>query len=367
MALKVRSKEEIRESALERQRNIEKQNLGIEYMNDFNLSITKEDLEKKEVKYVPISSLSESPKNFFSKVSGDKREEMIASLKSYGQINPIIIRPKRCVEEYKDEIENDYEILVGHTRVELLKEIGKEKVKAIIIECSDVDATLIINQSNIQRENVSDIEIARGYKATYEAVKKDKHTNLTPGNPKNENVEISTISSTPQSGTSKEYKDRTDEIVAEKYGISKNTLRRKMALADCIDEVVNLYEKKKLTQEDVGYISRLDEDMQRDVIEASDELKKENGIKGKTITKGALKEICDKNKNYDLDEGEIKEILESHIEAPIKPKKPEGSKYIIPDKLFPDYVSKKERVEYLKKLLTYALDEGIEIRMDKDK
>lgn len=366
MALKVRSKEELREEAIERQRNIEKQNLGIEYMNDFNLSITKEDLEKKEVKYVPISSLSESPKNFFSKVSGDKREEMIASLKSYGQINPIIIRPRRCVEEYKDEIEGDYEILVGHTRIELLKEIGKEKVKAIIIECSDVDATLIINQSNIQRENVSDIEIARGYKATYEAVKKDKHINLTPGNPKNENVEISTISSTSQSETSKEVKDRTDEIVAEKYGISRATLQRKMALADCIDEVVSLYEKNKLTQEDIGYISRLDNDTQANIISAIDEIKKEKGI-SKITSKSALKEICDRSKNYEVDEDEIKEILESHLEAPIKPKKPEGSKYIIPDKLFPDYVSKKERVEYLKKLLVYALDEGIEIRMDKDK
>ena len=334
-------------------------------MNDFNLSITKEDLEKKEVKYIPISSLSESPKNFFSKVSGDKREEMIASLKSYGQINPIIIRPRRCVEEYKDEIEGDYEILVGHTRVELLKEIGKEKVKAIIIECSDVDATLIINQSNIQRENVSDIEIARGYKATYEAVKKDKHINLTPGNPKNENVEISTFFSSGQSDHSKEESLKTVDVVAGKYGISARTLQRKMALADCIDEVVSLYEKKKLTQEDIGYISRLDDDTQVNMISAIDEIKKEKGI-SKITSKSALKEICERSQNYDVDEGEIKEILESHIEAPIKPKKPEGSKYIIPDKLFPDYVSKKERIEYLQKLLSYALDEGLEIRMDKD-
>lgn len=334
-------------------------------MNDFNLSITKEDLEKKEVKYVPISSLSESPKNFFSKVSGDKREEMIASLKSYGQINPIIIRPRRCVEEYKDEIEGDYEILVGHTRVELLNEIGKEKVKAIIIECSDVDATLIINQSNIQRENVSDIEIARGYKATYEAVKKDKHINLTPGNPKNENVEISTFFSSGQSDHSKEESLKTVDVVAGKYGISARTLQRKMALADCIDEAVSLYEKKKLTQEDIGYISRLDDYTQANIISAIDEIKKEKGI-SKITSKSALKEICERSQNYDVDEGEIKEILESHIETPIKPKKPEGSKYIIPDKLFPDYVSKKERIEYLQKLLSYALDEGLEIRMDKD-
>lgn len=365
MALKVRSKEEIREEARERQRNIEDQNLGLEYINDFNLSITKEDLEKKEVKYIPISSLSESPKNFFSKVSGDKREEMIASLKSYGQINPIIIRPRRCVEEYKDEIEGDYEILVGHTRVELLKEIGKEKVKAIIIECSDVDATLIINQSNIQRENVSDIEIARGYKATYEAVKKDKNSNLMVGDAKNENVEISTFFPSGQSDHSGEESLKTVDVVAEKYGISARTLQRKMALADCIDEVVSLYEKKKLTQEDIGYISRLDSDTQASITNAMDDIKKERGI-SKITSKSALKEICERSQNYDVDEGEIKEILESHIEAPIKPKKPEGSKYIIPDKLFPDYVSKKERIEYLQKLLSYALDEGLEIRMNKD-
>lgn len=367
MALKVRSKEELREDARERQRNIENQNLGLEYMNDFNLSITKEDLEKKEVKYIPISSLSESPKNFFSKVSGDKREEMIASLKSYGQINPIIIRPRRCVEEYKDEIEGDYEILVGHTRVELLKEIGKEKVKAIIIECSDVDATLIINQSNIQRENVSDIEIARGYKATYEAVKKDKNSNLMVGDTKNENVEISTISPSAHSEHSGDENKKTVEIVAEKYGISRATLQRKMALADCIDEVVSLYEKKKLTQEDIGYISRLDEYTQKYIVDSMSEIKDEQKVKGKIISKAALKEICDKNKDYDLDKDDIKTILDGHIEDVVKPKKQEGTKYIIPDKLFPDYVSKNERIEYLQKLLSYALDEGLEIRMDKDK
>lgn len=361
MALKVRSKEELREEAIERQRNIENQNLGLEYMNDFNLSITKEDLEKKEVKYIPISSLSESPKNFFSKVSGDKREEMIASLKSYGQINPIIIRPRRCVEEYKDEIEGDYEILVGHTRVELLKEIGKEKVKAIIIECSDVDATLIINQSNIQRENVSDIEIARGYKATYEAVKKDKDSNLMVGDAKNENVEIPTDFPKGQSDPS----GRTDEVVAEKYGISAKTLRRKMALADCIDEIVSLYEKKKLTQEDIGYISRLDEYTQKYIVDSMSEIKDEQKVKGKIISKAALKEIYEESRNYDLNKDNAKEIIEAHIEN-IEPKKPEGSKYIIPDKLFPDYVSKKERIEYLQKLLSYALDEGLEIRMNKD-
>lgn len=361
MALKVRSKEELREEAIERQRNIENQNLGLEYMNDFNLSITKEDLEKKEVKYIPISSLSESPKNFFSKVSGDKREEMIASLKSYGQINPIIIRPRRCVEEYKDEIEGDYEILVGHTRVELLKEIGKEKVKAIIIECSDVDATLIINQSNIQRENVSDIEIARGYKATYEAVKKDKDSNLMVGDAKNENVEIPTDFPKGQSDPS----GRTDEVVAEKYGISAKTLRRKMALADCIDDVVSLYEKKKLTQEDIGYISRLDEYTQKYIVDSMSEIKDEQKVKGKITSKAALKEIYEESRNYDLNKDNVKEIIEAHIEN-IEPKKQEGSKYIIPDKLFPDYVSKKERIEYLQKLLSYALDEGLEIRMDKD-
>ena len=72
--------------------------------------------------------------------------------------------------------------------MECLKEIGSSKVSAIIVSCDDIEATLLINQSNIQREKVSDIELARAYKATYDALVQDKNRNLSPGNSKNEHL-----------------------------------------------------------------------------------------------------------------------------------------------------------------------------------
>ncbi len=213
------------------------------------------DSGKDKIVKIELSELSESPRNCYEKPQGEKREELKASLKSIGQINPIFVRPKECVEWYQEEIENSFEILIGHSRVELLKELSEETgittADAIIVNCDDVQATLLISQSNIQREEVSDIELARAYKNTYEAMKKDKNANL-------KNVEISTDLSKSQSGTS----DRTDEVVARKYGISKNTLRRKMALAYCSNKAVDFYNKKKFNQEQIQSISKLDEGTQ---------------------------------------------------------------------------------------------------------
>ena len=156
------------------------------------------DSGKDKIVKIELSELSESPRNCYEKPQGEKREELKASLKSIGQINPIFVRPKECVEWYQEEIENSFEILIGHSRVELLKELSEETgittADAIIVNCDDVQATLLISQSNIQREEVSDIELARAYKNTYEAMKKDKNANL-------KNVEISTDLSKSQSGT----------------------------------------------------------------------------------------------------------------------------------------------------------------------
>lgn len=104
--------------------------------------------EKEKVVEVNLSDLCESPRNCYSKATGEKREELLASLKAFGQINPIFVRPKEKVVEYKNEINKPFEILVGHTRVDCLKELAKDggvaTAKAIIVDCDDVEATLLI-------------------------------------------------------------------------------------------------------------------------------------------------------------------------------------------------------------------------------
>lgn len=358
---------------------------------------------KDKIVELDISSLSESPKNHFSKISGAKKEEFIGSLKAYGQITPIIVRPKEYVENYKSQIENDFEILVGHTRVACLKEIGKDTVKAIIVKCDDVEATLMINQSNIQREKVTDVEMARAYKATYDALVQNKNNNLKQGTDmpqikqndvisydkaremlKNENVEISTDSPKPQNGTSGEVADRTDEIVAEKYGISKNTLRRKMALADCSYEIIKMFNKRKITQEQIQYLSKISKEGQEQIVEC---LKEDRKLGLSFEDKVMTKEIAEKllNKYEEVMEQElsrsgifprvmIKEIIEKY-----QPEKKEGKRkkskgsgisvnketgYIISDKYFPKELARNERQEYIENALQYVLDNNINLKSE---
>ena len=385
MALKTgKNLEEIKKLAAERKKLLEQGDITGKY-SELMIDVTPDDLgsvnknndkafdnilnkAKDKVVELDIKDLSESPKNHFSKISGEKREEMIGSLKSYGQINPIIVRPKECVQHYKELIENEFEILVGHTRVECLKEIGSSKVSAIIVSCDDIEATLLINQSNIQREKVSDIELARAYKATYDALVQDKNGNLKVGDCKNKNVEFSTSSPKSQSGTS----ERTDEEVAKKYGISKNTLRRKMALANCSSGIVRLYNRSKVTQEEVQYISKLPEAVQDQVSEI---MTKENKEMTKEIAKGLIDKYKEVQKNPPLRASfpwnALREVInqgQENVEkqerkhrSVSKKAKAEKKKYHVSDELFPKNVKLSERQRYIELALKYIVSQKIDV------
>ena len=405
MALKMgKTREEINELVKQRKELLEQGDITERY-GELVINVTPDDLgtvkkgnekaledilKKAKDKVVELSlfSLSESPNNHFSRLKGEKREELIGSLKSYGQINPIIVRPKTCVEHYQDEIENDFEILVGHTRVDCMKEIGLKTVKAIIVSCDDVEATLLINQSNIQREKVSDIELARAYKATYDALKQDKGGNDKVEKGKKEtlsqdevsatiengNVEISTSDPKSQSGTL----DRTDELVAQKYGISKNTLRRKMALADCTDRIIKQYNRGKITQGQIQYISKLSPDVQDQVV---DVLKESGHEMTKEIAKNLLEAYHEEQEHptfrvsFPLNttreviaKGQGKEDTDETKRRRRKVKKSEVEKnmYFIPEKYFPATLPPGERISYIRAALTYMIEKNIAIRPSKE-
>lgn len=391
MALK-KSRAEIEELAKQKMDLMKKDDISGSY-SDIFVGLSPEDLEvtprgikkmekvienaKDKVLELNITDLTPSPKNMYGQAKGEKREEMKGSLESFGQITPIIVRPRDFVENYKELITTPYEILVGHTRTELLKEIGKDKVKAIVVNVGDVDATLLISQSNIQRESVSDIEIARAYKATYDALKLDKNANLynqEKTEEKNKDVEISTIFSKPQNGTSRENPERTDEIVARKYGISKNTLRRKMALANCSNDMVKLYKQRKVTQEQIQHLSKISEEAQNLVAEIirDENLKMSNDLSRKLID--TYENVLVTNKlEKSLPINPFREAIRANQEGDKKENEKSGRKnkgnkkglYHVPDKLFPkEIVDIKEREKYLVKAIEFIQNHEKKISED---
>ncbi|MDY2960426.1 MAG: ParB/RepB/Spo0J family partition protein [Hornefia sp.] len=397
MALKMgKNAEEIAELRKKQYKMLSEDKKVTSMYTDLMMNITQEDLEvvskdsdkidkivekgKEKVVELNIEDLQESPKNCYSKVDGEKREEMIASLKSYGQITPIFVRPKESVEEYQDKITKPFEILIGHTRVDCLKEIGSKTVKAIIVSCDDIEATLLIAQSNIQREKVTAIELARAYRNTYEALKQDKNSNLKVGESKNENVGISTNFPKSQSATSV----RTDEIVAEKYGISKDTLRRKMALAYCTDMVINFYNNKKLPQDTIVAIHKLDHDTQNQICHfmkdyGVNKIGKKDAIHIKEVYEeyinredkpmrnfppNKVKELIEEIANKKTKPKDKKDKVENSLDKKSKAEKTEGivkkeNMYLIEDEYFPEEIPRDKREEYIRDILEYVQEKGI--------
>lgn len=98
------------------------------------------------------------------KVIGDiQMIELQDSIKKYGVLNPLIVRPK---------IEGYYEIISGHRRKYAAEKLGYKKIPVIIRMLQDDEAVVIMVDSNLQREQITPSEKAYAYKMKYDAIKK---------------------------------------------------------------------------------------------------------------------------------------------------------------------------------------------------
>lgn len=100
----------------------------------------------------------------FSMYTDEKKEEVKQSIERFGVLEPIIVRK---VED------GNYEIIAGHNRVECCKELGKESIRARVMNVDDDTATLIMIETNLcTRDEISPIEKGKAYKLRLEILKK---------------------------------------------------------------------------------------------------------------------------------------------------------------------------------------------------
>lgn len=119
---------------------------------------------------VPIKDLHEFKDHPFRVLDDAKMEETVESIKAYGVLMPGIVRPR---------IEGGYEIIAGHRRRRACELAGLETMPVIIKNYNDDEATVIMVDSNIQREDILPSEKARAYKMKYDAM---KHQGTAGGN-----------------------------------------------------------------------------------------------------------------------------------------------------------------------------------------
>jgi ParB family chromosome partitioning protein len=142
----------------------------------------------------------------------------IESIKAYGVLVPAIVRPRK---------EGGYEIIAGHRRKYACEQAGLETMPVIVRDLDDDEATIIMVDSNLQRENILPSERAQAYKMKMEAIKRQGERNdLT----------------SCQVGT----KFRSDQKLAEDTSESARTIQRYIRLTELIPPLQELVDDKKI-------------------------------------------------------------------------------------------------------------------------
>jgi len=117
---------------------------------------------KGQIVDLPLSEMYTFENHPFRVVDDESMEEMVESIKEYGVLVPAIVRPRA---------KGGYEILSGHRRHHASTLAGLETMPAIVKDCSDDEATVIMVDANIQREDILISEKAKAYSMKYEAMK----------------------------------------------------------------------------------------------------------------------------------------------------------------------------------------------------
>lgn len=165
--------------------------------------------------------------------------ELSESIKEFGMVTPIITRPK--------EDGNGYEIIAGQRRVRASELAGIDTVPAFVLPLDRDRAIITLVDSNIQRENVLPSERAFAYKMKLEAMKRQGfRTDLTSS----------------QLGT----KLRTDETVAQGFGVGKTTVQRFIRLTELIPPILQKVDEEKIALTPAVELSFLKKDEQENLL-----------------------------------------------------------------------------------------------------
>ena len=187
---------------------------------------------------IPVEKLKPFPNHPFQVRDDDSMRETVESIKTYGVLQPAIVRPTK---------DGDYEILSGHRRKHASELAGRKTIPAIVRELDDDAAIIFMVDSNLQRENILPSERAAAYKMKMEALKRQGvRTDLTSGQV-----------------VPKLKESRTRDIIAESSEESGRQIQRYIRLTELQPELQQMVDDKKIAFTPAVEISYLKPDEQR--------------------------------------------------------------------------------------------------------
>ena len=187
--------------------------------------------DKETIEYLNLTELVPFQNHPFKLRDGEEKEQLLKSIQIQGAIEPLIVRPLS---------ESEYEVISGHRRMEICRELGIEKVPVIVRNLTDEQAVSMMVDANLHRENILPSERAFAYKMKWEAAKRSEKTLSQPAT-----------------------RMRNDDIIARNFGISKDTLYRYIRLTYLIPELLEKVDEGKIALTPAVELSYLTTEEQR--------------------------------------------------------------------------------------------------------
>ena len=284
-------------------------NIELKSVDDlFATEEIREDTQREKVQNIPLEELHPFKNHPFKVKDDAAMQDTVDSVREYGVLVPAIARP---------DPDGGYELIAGHRRHYASELAGKETMPVIVRDLDDDAATIIMVDSNLQREELLPSERAFAYKMKLEALKhQGARTDLTSS----------------QVGT----RLRADELIAQQSGESRNQIQRFIRLTELIPTLLDMVDERKIALNPAVELSYLKKEEQTLLLEGMDSeqatpsLSQAQRLKKfsqqKMLSLDVMRAVMSEEKKTDLDRVTLKnETLRKYFPKSYTPKQMEDT------------------------------------------
>ena len=288
-------------------------NIELKSVDDlFATEESRADAQREKVQEIPLGELHPFRNHPFKVKNDAAMQDTVDSVREYGVLVPAIARP---------DPDGGYELIAGHRRHHASELAGKETMPVIVRDLDDDAATIIMVDSNLQREELLPSERAFAYKMKLDAMKRQA------GRPMKENRD--------QVGHNFSGK-RTVELIAENAPDSRNQIQRYIRLTELIPELLDMVDERKIAFNPAVELSYLKKEEQTLLLEAMDSeqatplLSQAQRLKKfsqqKMLSLDVMRAVMSEEKKTDLDRVTLKnETLRRYFPKSYTPKQMEDT------------------------------------------
>ena len=212
----------------------------------FSTQEERDDAKLSKIRDIPLELIDDFPDHPFKVRDDEDMIQLVESVKERGVITPATVRQKE---------DGRYELISGHRRKRACELAGFEALRCEVVDLDRDATTVLMVESNYQRSQILPSEKAFAYKMRLEAM------NRQAGRPRKEN---------PTPVVSDLDGQRTNEILGNEVGESREQIRRYIRLTNLVPELLDLVDEGKIKMRPAVELSYLDEDSQRAVVDEID-------------------------------------------------------------------------------------------------